>query len=95
MKKIFSFIFALSIVLISPFNSYASCEAGTPGATSCTLSKKIGAGLATGSIDVDITISITCGDGYYACCNIPVFGDASAKCIPNPKPKQAFISPAN
>ncbi|MDD3687490.1 MAG: hypothetical protein PHE56_12075 [Bacteroidales bacterium] len=42
-----------------------TCSSGGPGSTSCSVSTSGGGGGITGGT----TCSVTCGSGYYACCN--------------------------
>lgn len=55
------------------------CLAGGPGATSCTINFSV---MFLGQ-ETTTTSTVTCGDGYYACCNDTSSGNA-AKCVPNP-----------
>ena len=49
----------------------SSCFAGGPGAVSCSLS----AGASGGGVGGSAGCTVTCGDGYYACCG------GGCKCI--------------
>lgn len=51
----------------------SSCFAGGPRAVSCSLGAGVGIGGATG----DASCTVTCSDGYYACCGV------GCKCIKN------------
>ena len=62
MKKIVCGFF-LSIMLVNGHNSGA-CGSGGPGAVSCSLSTTI----TVLGVSTTRTSSVTCGDGYYACC---------------------------
>lgn len=55
-------------------NVYA-CDPGGPGASSCTISRTYPTGAG-------VSKSITCIDGYYACCTKDTWGDLSAFCVP-------------
>ncbi len=48
-----------------------TCLSGGPGAISCSL----GGGIGVGGVNGDMNCSVTCADGYYACCG------AGCKCV--------------
>lgn len=82
-KKIFdhlsitSFIFLLilfniSIALAEPpgGGSDPDCSSGGPGATTCTVSYAAGGGGGGVNGNGEVSCSVACTDGYYACCSI-------------------------
>jgi hypothetical protein len=84
MKKRLVIGAVFSFFIWSP-NLKASCQAGGPGSTSCSVSKtfELGAGPASGS--TTITYETSCGPGYYSCCNLNILsGAGSATCIQSP-----------
>lgn len=84
MKKILiSGVLSVSLLFAS-FNSYAGCDAGGPGATSCSITVTAEAA----SVAISHTFAVTCGAGYYACCKGGVTG--GAKCYTN----NVMMSPA-
>ncbi|RBW59350.1 hypothetical protein DS884_06325 [Tenacibaculum sp. E3R01] len=82
-KILISGILSVSLLFAS-FNSYAGCDAGGVGSTSCTITFTTGAA----SVEISTTFSVTCGAGYYACCKAGVTG--GAKCYTN----NVMMSPA-
>jgi len=50
----------------------ASCTSGGPGATSCSIGDTIG--------PIGTSCSVTCSDGYYACCKT---SNTTCKCVKN------------
>lgn len=54
----------------------ADCNTGGPGASSCTDSGSFNVSLIHWSISFGYENSVTCQDGYYACCN-----SETAKCV--------------
>nr|WP_152557950.1 hypothetical protein [Nonlabens ulvanivorans] len=68
--------------------SMSDCDAGGEGATSCSISGQVEI-LGTGT---EVAMSVSCGDGYYACCNSDWL--TTAKCIKNgAKPSTSLIGP--
>ena len=59
-----------------------SCTTGGQGATDCEIQGSVGValgGLFKGiEVEFEISHSVSCGDGYYACCNF-----TGATCIEN------------
>jgi hypothetical protein len=53
-----------------------SSVSGGPGASSCSISQEYPGGLASSK-------SVSCQDGYYACCIKDGWGNLSAHCIKN------------
>lgn len=58
---------SLTIYLSSIFNNRSGCANGGQGSTSCSIAPEGGGGC-----------SVSCGAGYYACCNFNCY------CVPNP-----------
>lgn len=46
------------------------CTAGGPGSTSCSTTISGGGGAATISAEGSVTHTVSCGEGYYSCCNV-------------------------
>lgn len=66
-------------LLIFPINqTIAECNNGGPGSSSCEDSGTISMGWWIFSYEVSYSNSVSCGAGYYACCNME-----SATCIPD------------
>ena len=89
MKKRF-IIGAVFSLFIWSQNLEASCQAGGPGSTSCSVSKtfEVIAGPAGGT--TTITYETSCGAGYYSCCNLNIMtGAGSATCIQSTPPSIA------
>jgi hypothetical protein len=55
-------------------NGGASCDAGGPGASSCSISQDYPGGLGSSK-------SVTCNSGYYACCTKDTWGNLGARCV--------------
>jgi hypothetical protein len=55
--------------------SSEECDAGGPGANSCTITKPTIGGTGGASK------SVTCNSGYYACCKLSAWGALTANCI--------------
>lgn len=69
-KKILTIALAFSMACLVSFDvSSASCDAGGPGATSCSSSTTVQGTIAGSGGSTTHTASVTCGEGYYACCN--------------------------
>lgn len=56
-------LFAGTLIMICNSSQASDCFAGGVGSTSCTYSEAYLFGL------ISITHSVSCGPGYYACCN--------------------------
>lgn len=63
------------LLLFSTSLNASTCSAGGPGSSSCSISGEI--------VGTGITVSVSCQDGYYACCKLLVAGDPYAECIKN------------
>ena len=61
-------------------NVNASCQTGGPSSSSCSISGGYNAIIVS---EVH-TVSVTCGAGYYACCNTNFLSAPTAHCIKNP-----------
>lgn len=83
MKKLKNFA-ALSLLLtVFSFPVLADCDAGGPGSTSCSITKGGGgSGFGFGG-NRSTTYSVSCGAGFYSCCNSTMFG-GTASCVPAP-----------
>lgn len=93
MKKRLIIGAVFSLFILSQ-NLQASCQAGGPGSTSCSVSKtfELGAGPASGS--TTITYETSCGAGYYSCCNLNIVtGVGSATCIESPSLAPPSLAP--
>lgn len=60
----------------------AKCAGGGPGASSCSTSSATEMTIAGSGGGVTYEASVTCRDGFYACCNVSATG-ASANCKKN------------
>lgn len=60
----------------------SDCEAGGPGAVSCSVTTSAGGNVLGSGGSASTTYTVTCGTGYYACCNGTPLG-GSAVCVQN------------
>jgi hypothetical protein len=75
-RTILIFVFFAGVFAQSSLSN-AECLAGGEGATSCTYRTKVSIGpFALWSVEGS---SVSCGDGYYACCNA-----TTAECVEVP-----------
>jgi hypothetical protein len=83
MKKIISIftmlLFVLSVGIAQQLNEEESdCTNGGPGSTGCSIKVSGGGGALGFSADAGIEHSVSCGAGYYSCCNV-----SGANCVEN------------
>lgn len=82
-KKILTIALAFSMACLVSFEvSSASCDAGGPGSTSCSSSTTVEGTIAGSGGSTTHEASVTCGEGYYACCNSSA-RKSSASCVAN------------
>lgn len=80
LKKLAALGLLLSVI---SFPVIADCDAGGPGSTSCSITRGGGgSGLGFGG-NRNTSYSVSCGPGYYSCCNKTAFG-GSARCVEAP-----------
>jgi hypothetical protein len=72
MRKLF-FIAIFSFCALS-FSNATECSSGGEGASGCSVTLNLPGGGG-------VTYSVTCREGYYACCNAVVIGESGAKCV--------------
>lgn len=76
-------IFCVNISIANDASLESSdCQAGGPGAVSCQASTTVDTTVLGSGASVTNSASVTCGSGYYACCNSSLMG-ASANCVAN------------
>jgi hypothetical protein len=86
-KKKLSLVVVLffSVAIFSFSQSLApesGCEAGGPGSTGCSTTTTMGGTVLGSGGTTSTTRSVTCGAGYYACCNGNAIG-GTANCVEN------------
>lgn len=74
MKVFIKVLLAFVLLFSAQTFSNANCQVGGEGATSCSITHSQFFGLIT------TEYSVSCGDGYYACCNEGVNGHPTANC---------------
>lgn len=77
-KKAIAIFFVILVAAIGPI--YSACTAGGEGSSSCTYSTTDT--YFFGMIPITNSHSVSCGDGYYACC-----GEDGAECYENGTPE--------
>jgi hypothetical protein len=80
-KKILTFSFLMASLICFDVSA-TKCAGGGPGAASCSASTATEMAVAGTGGGFTYEASVTCRDGFYACCNSSATG-ASAKCIKN------------
>lgn len=60
----------------------STCEAGGPGATSCSVTTSASGTVLGSGGSSSTTYTVSCGTGFYACCSGNPLG-GYAKCVQN------------
>lgn len=77
LKNFIAVLSFFAVMLFSiPITASAQCTSGGEGASSCSTSGTYSVMVMAVSIEIAYEHSVSCGDGYYACCNA-----AGASCI--------------
>jgi hypothetical protein len=78
MKKVLIIVFvAIATMFTSELSAKKkSCTSGGEGATSCSITVSGELTITLYGAGGSVTQAVSCGDGYYACCNV-----SGAKCI--------------
>lgn len=87
LKKLILTGFAFGVVSILSFGQASlegsECQGGGPSSTSCSASYWGEATVMGSGGSFSQSASVSCGTGYYACCNAGPTSGATANCRPN------------